>query len=498
MKNLMLLFLLLSFFVPKAEANHQVYALTFQGSDTGYAIIDNSAWNDLCLLDSILRTETENVDTVISLWGWGYQHYPPFPKYNIPFVDGRASVAKLDTVTACLASIMDTTDILFVWLDGHGYWEYWNGEWHSKIDACPGDPLLVDTMLANFLNRLPCQARFIGFNSCRTFGRGNHPDSCGFATYLAIKPLPNNLHRKTVLFSAAGPQPKWSPGLCDNRPYQGQEPIFGLENEFYNNDLYFHMEACFHITTALNGGAEPSEYYSDSAPGFFFDSLDIGYGNNDGRISLGEAFRWDRRRHSQLGFEDNQLVDSGGLRNRFIIWPRIEIIDSLDASPIAFLPDTAGLSDSVIPVVEVKNYGLARENIPVYLQIGGNYAQTRTKNILPNHQDTIWFPAWLPNETGWIMVSCSTKLTNDEKPENDLYLDSIFILPTGLAEQKLMIQPERIPGIMTTAQFKVLANKTNIILYDYAGRRLLKTEGIRTGIYFIRTNTAYRKVLIIS
>jgi hypothetical protein len=430
------------FFIPRAEANNKVYAVTFQGSDTGYRSMagpETGLWDDLCLFDSILRIETDNVDTIISLWGWGQNDNMHnlifFPKYRIPFIDGRASVAKLDTVTAWLAGFMDTTDILFMWLFGHGSWEQYpfgSGRYHSQIDATEmytSANGLFDTSLAIFLNRIPCCARFIGFNACETFGKGNHPDSCGFATYLAIKSLSNNLHRKTVLFSGAGPQPAWGTQPCDDRAYQGGPIIDSLENERYNG-YYYHAEFGFHILTGLNAGAEPSEYYSDSAPGFFFDSLDVIFGNGDSRISLGETFRWDRNRNSQLGFEDNQIVDSGGIRNRFIIWPRIEIVDSIDAGPTAtFLPDSVDSGAVVTPQVWVKNYGLAIFNVPTRLRIGSIYNQVRNKFIGPNQEDTSYFPNWTANQSGWISVRCSTELIGDEKPSNNLLRDSIYVRP---------------------------------------------------------------------
>ena len=101
------------------------------------------------------------------------------------------------------------------------------------------------------------------------------------------------------------------------------------------------MEFSFHILTGLNGGAEPSEYYSDSAPGFFLDSIDT---NHDSQISVAEAFIWDRHRNSQLGWENNQMLDLGHLADTLVIWPRIGWVESTGIEePQITLPENPSL-----------------------------------------------------------------------------------------------------------------------------------------------------------
>ena len=71
---------------------------------------------------------------------------------------------------------------------------------------------------------------------------------------------------------------------------------------------------------SLWGGKDPSEYYARRGISFL-DSIDVN--PHDGQISVAEAFAWDRHRNSQLGWENNQLLDLGCLADTLVIWPRI-------------------------------------------------------------------------------------------------------------------------------------------------------------------------------
>ena len=318
-----------------AFADHRVIAGSWCG-DAG-AGQDNAFWNDLSFNDSICRTELQ-VDTIVNLfynYGGTRGNVNPqkMPKYATSFVDGNASLAKLDSVTSFWAQTLDSTDILYFMVQGHGGWEY-----NHSVVLDYQDRSLTDSIMAADFNRIPAYKIFV-FNPCDAWGKGWGPDSldsCGFATWLGYN-APESVSHKTIILSAAGPQPAWSPGAADDCAYQGSPYIRGLENEWYNGSEYMHLEFSFHILTGLNGGAEPSEYYSDSAPGFFIDSIDT---NHDSQISVAEAFIWDRHRNSQLGFENNQMLDLGNLADTLIIWPRIGWLESTGIQePRATLPE---------------------------------------------------------------------------------------------------------------------------------------------------------------
>jgi hypothetical protein len=475
-----------------ANAAGRVYVVDFQGSCE--ANINIAFWNDCVLIDSILRTETENVDTIISLFGspkdTNYIRNILWSKYKHRFIDGAASVANLDTITQWLAQTLDSTDILVCWIGGHGRWELWNGEYHSNTEAWDYPVSLVDTVLANFTRRIPGYKLFVLW-SCQTFGNGRHIDSCGFATHLVFN-KPESIRNKTVLLSGAGPQPKWSTMLADDRPAPGCERILGCEIEYYGGVTYQHAEFLFHILTGFNGGAEPSEYWSrNGAPGFFKDSIDA---NRDDRISIGETFRWDRRRSTRLGYEDNQMVDSGRIANRFVVWPRIELIHLLDASPVAFLPDTVDSGVAVVPRVVAHNLGLAQVSVSARLRIGLGFDTTASRDIGPNQRDTIRFPAWTPLELGWHVVKCSTTLAGDEDPSNDVLVESVYVRPAqvGVAGPPALPEPLPVPELTATVLSRLAFSRwlaspgcEQVAVYDRTGRRLDAAPSAE-GVYYLR------------
>ena len=322
-----------------AQANHRVIAGSWCG-DAGTGG-DNSFWNDLSLNDSICRTELQ-VDTIVNLFFNGkplrgeVRSPNYFPKYRTSFVDDTASLVKLEALTSFWASTLDSTDILYFMVTGHGLWSQDTGDpgyHHSYVLDFNGDEL-TDSLMAVDFNRIPAYKLFV-FNPCDAWGNGRHPDSCGFATWLGYN-APESISHKTIILSAAGPQPAWSPSPCDDRVYSGGPQVESLENERYNGSRYEHLEFSFHILTSLWGGKDPSEYYARRGISFL-DSIDT---NHDSQISVAEAFAWDRHRNSQLGFENNQMLDLGNLADSMVIWPHIGWLESSGVQePRATLPE---------------------------------------------------------------------------------------------------------------------------------------------------------------
>jgi len=306
-----------------AQADHRVIAGSWCGSDGSGQ--DNDMCNDQAFNDSICRTELQ-VDTIVNLFydgapvrgerNWNVNN----PKYWTSFVDGRASLAKLDSLTNYWANVLGDTDILYFMINGHGLWGQDSsdpGYHHSYVLDYNGNEL-TDSLMASYFNRINAYKLFV-FDPCEAWGNGVGHDSCGFATWLGYN-APDSVSHKSIILSGAGPRPGWCTMICDDRVYSGGPWIQGLENEWYISSTYNHAEFLFHFFTGLNGGAEPSEYYSDSAPGFFLDSIDV---NHDSQILVAEAFNWDRHRNSQLGYEDNQMLDLGNLADSMVIWPHI-------------------------------------------------------------------------------------------------------------------------------------------------------------------------------
>ncbi len=167
---------------------------------------------------------------------------------------------------------------------------------------------------------------------------------------------------------------------------------------------------------------------------------------------------------------------------RVCFWPYIGFIDSLDALPIAiFLPDTVDSGSVITPVVRGENLGFMSASIPVRLQIGDEYNQLRSKVIPPNREDTLVFPIWRMNETGWVQVRCTTELANDEKAGNDLIVDSVYVPPGGVGVAVLaqpLVTIGVLPAVMTPEQITAISGRFAVL--EITGR-------VRSGVFFIRT-----------
>uniref|UniRef100_A0A7C6EDC0 T9SS type A sorting domain-containing protein n=1 Tax=candidate division WOR-3 bacterium TaxID=2052148 RepID=A0A7C6EDC0_UNCW3 len=434
MKRFFLVSAFLCLFVSSAFAEHKIYGLTFMGSP--WDLSTNEMWNVQCWFDSLLKnhrfdTIGYRLDTVINLWDNARQRGPEnpqyLPRYRRPFVTDTASVAKWNTYTAWLATRMDSTDLLFVMLGGHG--NYSQSTNRCRVDAYGTPQDLYDTTVARALNAIPCKLRVIYIWSSFAFGNGWHPDSSGFGTVLALgSSVPDSIKNKTIFYSHAGPAPAWLSVVSDNRRVSGGPSYPGFENPIYGVNTYGWIEGLFPFQTVFDGGIEPSYYSGDSIqPGLYKDSIDL---NVDNRLSAYEDSVWIHTWSSQLGWSSCPSVDLGRKAKRVCLWPYIGFIDSLDALPTAiFLPDTVDSGASITPLVRVKNLGFVSSNIPTRLRIGATYNQLRTKIIGPNQEDTLYFPNWAANQSGWITVRCSTELIGDEKPQNNLLRDSIYVPP---------------------------------------------------------------------
>ncbi len=492
-------FLCCSFFVQPAQARGKIYGLTFFGTDPFGPGMHNSGWNVMCWFDTLLKKHRFDtlpgfrLDTVINLWGDGTNRYgmfpwPYHPRYRRPFVSDTGSYAKYISTCQWLAENMDSGDILIVMFGGHGL--YIREMNNCVIESYGWPDRLYDSTAAQWLNAIPCTLRIIYGWPSQWFGNGRHPDSSGFGTQLYYNVSPE-LRQKTLFFSHAGPQPHWASVLSDDKRYSGGPLIVGFENLVFENAAFWWIEGVFPFECVFDGGIEPSYYWGDSIPpGFYFDSIDVA--PTDGRLSAYEDSLWIYRWHSRLGWSRGAVLHGLSMK-RVCFWPYIGFIDSLDALPVSlFLPDTVDSGTVVRPVVQVKNLGFMSSNVPVRLRIG-EYNQVRSKTIAPNREDTLWFSDWQANETGLVIVVCSTELNGDEKPENNLLLDSIYILPVGVGEREVSYYPhlsvEQLPTLISKRQFAEIHQRFQV--FDITGRAV--SGRVDAGIYIIKTKIRTEK-----
>ncbi len=100
-----------------------------------------------------------------------------------------------------------------------------------------------------------------------------------------------------------------------------------------------------------------------------------------------------------------------------------------DAGAVSItIPAAVDSGTVVYPVATVRNYGNTNETFNVRLVIGGtSYNQIRTKTLASGVIDTVNFPAWTALERGAHTVRCSTQLSGDNNPGNDLITANTFV-----------------------------------------------------------------------
>jgi len=90
-----------------------------------------------------------------------------------------------------------------------------------------------------------------------------------------------------------------------------------------------------------------------------------------------------------------------------------------------------GIVDSgtvVVPWARICNYGTTPALVPVRMRIGAGYDELRRKFLDVGGKDTVGFPDWVATPLGTYVVSCSTELAGDERPENDRKSDSVRVV----------------------------------------------------------------------
>uniref|UniRef100_A0A7C3UQV7 T9SS type A sorting domain-containing protein n=1 Tax=candidate division WOR-3 bacterium TaxID=2052148 RepID=A0A7C3UQV7_UNCW3 len=86
------------------------------------------------------------------------------------------------------------------------------------------------------------------------------------------------------------------------------------------------------------------------------------------------------------------------------------------------------LNRVITPRVVVRNFGTTTQTFPVRMRIGQNYDETRNKTLPPGVEDTVNFPNWVAQPSGYVSVRCSTGLSGDMFSRNDIWIDSFLVL----------------------------------------------------------------------
>jgi len=475
------LFVLVLFGLGFAQTDSSSHFRLITISGTGYTGgAGETDWNDLSTLDSARQRGVIQADTQVNLFG--STSYPrgtlnlgiTNPKYQRSFVDGLSVLSKIESVFVWLSGVAGPHDFSRIVVVGHGNYE---GS-HSYVELNAGSNDLWDTTLARFLQ--PVQGyKIVSFGSCWA--------DVGFAQALHAQ-----LGDSLVVITAAGPGGHTPQITADDKDRLNGSVIVGSEQDssaqYYPDPWSLHSEFMDKENKVLCGGVDPTWLRTPggNAPGFWMDSIDL---NHDGRISLAEESVFIRRFDSQIGWEDPQISDFTGLAKVLVVWPRHEIIDSLDAQPLELiLPETlySGRLSMFDVKVRARNNGIYPDSVSVELQIDTAHYFQVIPQAPPNYDtSTIFHNCEAPN-LAWVQIRAISHLSGDQSPQNDTIVDSVFIAPTGLAENHTihLNLDLPIPTVLSIASFnRIFAQNKKLVFFDVNGRRIQNHVG--QGVIFL-------------
>jgi hypothetical protein len=103
-----------------------------------------------------------------------------------------------------------------------------------------------------------------------------------------------------------------------------------------------------------------------------------------------------------------------------------------DVGPHNLTPQ--GLVDSgatIVPKAWILNAGGVGVTFPVLMSIGSTYADTQTVTLAANDTTQVSFDVWTASEVGQLTVRCSTMLSGDSIPENDVMVRWVRVSTPG-------------------------------------------------------------------
>ncbi|MDH5683977.1 MAG: T9SS type A sorting domain-containing protein [candidate division WOR-3 bacterium] len=213
--------------------------------------------------------------------------------------------------------------------------------------------------------------------------------------------------------------------------------------------------------------------------------------------TLGESFReWFGARISD-GFEPWEkswfygmcLIGDGLLKTHTPI--------DVGVSSIIAPPIRVDSGSVVTPQVKVKNFGNAAVDFSIVLRIGTGYEDIKDVNGLSSGDTAIvnFFP-WTARPLGTQVIRCTTLLAGDVNAFNDLFIDSVIVVPgPGIADdetrnvsgkfglENIFPNPFISRTIISFAISK--ESRVDLVIYNASGKlvRSLKSEILKAGSY---------------
>jgi len=143
----------------------------------------------------------------------------------------------------------------------------------------------------------------------------------------------------------------------------------------------------------------------------------------------------------------------------------VKVVRRIDAACDAILTPrgVVQLGDSVVPSAVIVNNSTSTQAVPVWMFIGADYKDFQSRMLEPGESDTVDFRVWWATGAGFITVKCSTALLGDERSENDVKVESIFVrsypdaavnailAPVGMVDSGRRVLPKALVANYSTA-----------------------------------------------
>jgi hypothetical protein len=166
--------------------------------------------------------------------------------------------------------------------------------------------------------------------------------------------------------------------------------------------------------------------------------------------------------------------------------------------------DTADSGSTVIPMVEVSNYGTVADMARVKLFIGSSYLDSVNVPLQPGRTDTAEFDVWIPMELGEHAVRCTVSGRWDFFPENNLLTGSVWVKVSsgieegGWVEAVVCRPPTVVSGVLRMpvdngTRSEIGGQNSVMSLVDVSGREVMSlvpgandVRHLSPGVYYVR------------
>jgi hypothetical protein len=186
--------------------------------------------------------------------------------------------------------------------------------------------------------------------------------------------------------------------------------------------------AMVYLLGGVNGGNATSQVYRYSQR---FDNW-----THDGNLLAAT-------RSQAAGANDHRILVAGGYAHGLLSATQdAELSTSmLDAQAVSIdAPTGTQPSGAVIaPQATVRNNGTTSQSFDVRFTISDGYSDTRNVTLAPDSQQVVTFNNWTASIIGTWVTKCTTMLSGDANPANDMVRDSVIVQASLLDAQTVSI-----------------------------------------------------------